>query len=61
MPLRPGGKMAYNLSVLPSDGAESVLQILKYPHPALRHPTKPLRRVDGEIKRRPHDVRPDVR
>ena len=34
----------------PSDGAESVLQVLKYPHPALRHPTKPLRRVDGEIK-----------
>ena len=27
-----------------------MLQVLKYPHPALRHPTKPLRRVDGEIK-----------
>jgi len=27
-----------------------VLRILKYPHPALRHKTKPLRRVDGELK-----------
>lgn len=50
-PLRGDGKMAYNCSVLSSsDGVESVLQVLKYPHPALRYPTKPLRRVDGEIK-----------
>ena len=27
-----------------------VLRILKYPHPALRHKSKPLRRVDGELK-----------
>jgi peptide deformylase len=27
-----------------------VLRILKYPHPALRHQSKPLRRVDGELK-----------
>jgi peptide deformylase len=27
-----------------------VLRIVKYPHPALRHPCKPLRRVDGELK-----------
>ncbi|MEN6458808.1 MAG: peptide deformylase [Thermoguttaceae bacterium] len=28
-----------------------MLQVLKYPHPALRHPAKLLRRVDGEIKK----------
>jgi peptide deformylase len=27
-----------------------VLRIVKYPHPALRHKSKPLRRVDGELK-----------
>jgi peptide deformylase len=27
-----------------------VLRILKYPHPALRHKSKPLRRVDGDLK-----------
>jgi len=27
-----------------------VLRIIKYPHPALRHKSKPLRRVDGELK-----------
>jgi peptide deformylase len=27
-----------------------VLRILKYPHPALRHKSKPLRRVDNELK-----------
>ena len=27
-----------------------MLRILKYPHPALRHTSKPLRRVDGELK-----------
>lgn len=27
-----------------------VLQIVKYPHPALRHKSKPLRQVDGELK-----------
>ncbi len=27
-----------------------MLQIVKYPHPALRHKTKPLRQVDGELK-----------
>jgi peptide deformylase len=27
-----------------------VLRILKYPHPALRHKSKPLRRVDAELK-----------
>ena len=26
------------------------MQILKYPHPTLRHKSKPLRRVDGELK-----------
>jgi peptide deformylase len=26
-----------------------VLRIVKYPHPALRHKSKPLRRVDGEL------------
>ncbi|MEN6559000.1 MAG: peptide deformylase [Thermoguttaceae bacterium] len=26
------------------------LRVLKYPHPALRHKSKPLRRVDGELK-----------
>jgi peptide deformylase len=28
-----------------------VLRIVKYPHPALRHKSKPLRRVDGELKK----------
>lgn len=28
-----------------------MLEIVKYPHPALRHKSKPLRRVDGEVKR----------
>jgi peptide deformylase len=27
-----------------------VLRIIKYPHPALRHKSRPLRRVDGELK-----------
>ena len=27
-----------------------MLRIVKYPHPALRHESKPLRRVDGELK-----------
>jgi peptide deformylase len=27
-----------------------VLRILKYPHPVLRHKSKPLRRVDGDLK-----------
>jgi peptide deformylase len=27
-----------------------VLRIVKYPHPTLRHTSKPLRRVDGELK-----------
>jgi peptide deformylase len=27
-----------------------VLRIVKYPHPALRHKSKPLRRVDSELK-----------
>ncbi len=27
-----------------------MLRILKYPHPALRHKSKPLRRVDNELK-----------
>jgi len=27
------------------------VQIVKYPHPTLRHRSKPLRRVDGELKR----------
>ncbi|MEN6408048.1 MAG: peptide deformylase [Thermoguttaceae bacterium] len=26
------------------------LRVLKYPHPALRHKSKPLRRVDGDLK-----------
>ena len=26
------------------------MRIVKYPHPALRHKSKPLRRVDGELK-----------
>ena len=33
-----------------SDGVNSVLRVLKYPHPALRHKSKPLRRVDTELK-----------
>ena len=28
----------------------AVLRILKYPHPALRHESKPLRRFDSELK-----------
>ena len=28
-----------------------VLRIVKYPHPALRHKSRPLRRVDGELKK----------
>jgi len=27
------------------------VQIIKYPHPTLRHKSKPLRRVDGELKK----------
>ncbi len=27
-----------------------MLRVLKYPHPALRHKSKPLRRVDNELK-----------
>lgn len=27
------------------------MQIIKYPHPTLRHQSKPLRRVDGELKK----------
>jgi peptide deformylase len=27
------------------------VRIVKYPHPALRHKSKPLRRVDGELKK----------
>ena len=27
------------------------MQIIKYPHPTLRHVSKPLRRVDGELKK----------
>lgn len=27
------------------------MQIVKYPHPTLRHKSKPLRRVDGELKK----------
>lgn len=27
-----------------------MLQVVKYPHPTLRHKSKPLRRVDGEVK-----------
>lgn len=27
------------------------MQVVKYPHPALRHRSKPLRRVDGEFKK----------
>lgn len=27
-----------------------MLRIVKYPHPALRHKSKPLRRVDGELR-----------
>jgi peptide deformylase len=27
-----------------------VLRVVKYPHPVLRHKSKPLRRVDGELK-----------
>jgi peptide deformylase len=29
----------------------SLVQIIKYPHPTLRHKSKPLRRVDGEVKK----------
>ena len=28
-----------------------MLRIVKYPHPALRHKSKPLRRVDAELKK----------
>jgi peptide deformylase len=27
------------------------MRIVKYPHPALRHKSKPLRRVDAELKK----------
>jgi len=27
-----------------------VLRVIRYPHPTLRHPSKPLRRVDDELK-----------
>ena len=27
------------------------MQVVKYPHPTLRHKSKPLRRVDGELKK----------
>ncbi|MGW8257440.1 MAG: peptide deformylase, partial [Thermoguttaceae bacterium] len=27
------------------------MQVIKYPHPTLRHKSKPLRRVDGEMKK----------
>jgi peptide deformylase len=33
-----------------------VLRIVKYPHPALRHKSKPLRRVDGELKKIIHEM-----
>lgn len=32
-------------------GTATVLQIVKYPHPALRHKSRPLRQVDGELKK----------
>jgi peptide deformylase len=33
-----------------------VLQIVKYPHPTLRHKSKPLRRVDSELKKMIHEM-----
>jgi len=39
--LRPSG--GYNSIARLADGADPVLRILKYPHPALRHKSKPLR------------------
>jgi peptide deformylase len=35
----------------PGHGVVLVLRIVKYPHPTLRHKSKPLRRVDGELHR----------
>jgi len=32
-------------------GVVVLLRVVKYPHPALRHPSKPLHRVDSELKR----------
>ena len=32
------------------------MRILKYPHPTLRHPSKPLRRVDGQLKAMVHQM-----
>jgi peptide deformylase len=49
-PLRPEAAIHYNSVWFPHIGVESVLRIVKYPHPALRHKSKPLRRVDGELK-----------
>ena len=41
----------YNISILSQVmEPKPVLRILKYPHPALRYESKPLRRVDGELK-----------
>jgi len=47
--LRHSREIDYNPVYPASDGVELVLRIVKYPHPALRHKSKPLRRVDGEI------------
>ena len=49
-PLRPESDILYNSVSCPHNGVASVLRIVKYPHPALRHKSKPLRRVDGELK-----------
>ncbi len=32
------------------------MRIIKYPHPTLRHQSKPLRRVDSEVKRIIHEM-----
>ena len=32
------------------------MRIIKYPHPTLRHQSKPLRRVDSEVKQMIHDM-----
>ena len=49
-PLRLGSAIIYNSVSAPTMELSPVLRIVKYPHPALRHKSKPLRRVDGELK-----------
>ena len=38
-----------------------MLRIIKYPHPALRHKSKPLRHVDGDLKKAIREMFTDER